>query len=58
MKHTSVVLFECRIFQRKYPEFDEVLKISEENQVWPMASPEKKFILILLPPEDGSNCKF
>nr|XP_020641675.1 DNA helicase B [Pogona vitticeps] len=44
-----------RIFQRRYPEFDEVLRISEESKIWPVASSEKKFILILLPPGDGSN---
>ncbi|KAJ7329790.1 hypothetical protein JRQ81_015964 [Phrynocephalus forsythii] len=43
-----------RIFQRRYPKFDEVLRISEENNIWPTASPDKKFILVVLPPEDGS----
>ncbi|XP_062989987.1 DNA helicase B [Elgaria multicarinata webbii] len=44
-----------RISQQKYPEFDAVLRISEEDKMWPMPSPEKKFILVALPTEDGSN---
>ncbi|XP_061495787.1 LOW QUALITY PROTEIN: DNA helicase B [Rhineura floridana] len=44
-----------RISQRKYPIFDAELRISEESKTWPMPSPEKKFIFVVLPPEDGSN---
>ncbi|NXS62298.1 HELB helicase, partial [Brachypteracias leptosomus] len=43
-----------RISHRKLPEFDEVLKVSDWNDEIPMPSPEKKFILIDLPP--GGNC--
>ncbi|KAH0616654.1 hypothetical protein JD844_027937 [Phrynosoma platyrhinos] len=44
-----------RISQQKYPVFDQVLKFSKSNKVWPMPSPDKKFILVVLPAEDGSS---
>ncbi|XP_042324079.1 DNA helicase B isoform X2 [Sceloporus undulatus] len=44
-----------RISQQKYPVFDQVLKFSKSNKIWPMPSPEKKFILVVLPAEDGSG---
>ncbi|XP_008114794.1 DNA helicase B isoform X2 [Anolis carolinensis] len=44
-----------RISQQKYPVFDQVLKFSQSNKSWPVPSPEKKFILLVLPAEDGSN---
>ncbi|NXC47752.1 HELB helicase, partial [Penelope pileata] len=40
-----------RISHRKLPEFDEVLKLSGQNNELAMPSPEKKFILIALPSE-------
>ncbi|XP_009874385.1 PREDICTED: DNA helicase B, partial [Apaloderma vittatum] len=43
-----------RISQRKLPEFDEVLKVPGRNEEMIMPSPEKKFILIALPP--GGSC--
>nr|XP_060633488.1 DNA helicase B isoform X1 [Anolis sagrei ordinatus] len=44
-----------RISQQKYPVFDQVLKFSQSDKRWPIPSPEKKFILLVLPAEDGSN---
>ncbi|NXJ89169.1 HELB helicase, partial [Corythaixoides concolor] len=44
-----------RISHRKFPEFDEVLKVSGCNEETTMPSPEKKFILIALPP--GGSCE-
>ncbi|KFV20717.1 DNA helicase B, partial [Tauraco erythrolophus] len=44
-----------RISHRKFPEFDEVLKVSGCNEEMTMPSPEKKFILIALPP--GGSCE-
>ncbi|NXP73496.1 HELB helicase, partial [Ramphastos sulfuratus] len=38
-----------RISHRKFPEFDEVLKVSDWNKGMTMPSPEKKFILVALP---------
>ncbi|NXG63058.1 HELB helicase, partial [Hemiprocne comata] len=44
-----------RISHRKFPEFDEVLEVSDWNEEMIMPSPEKKFILIALP--SGGGCK-
>ncbi|KFQ33074.1 DNA helicase B, partial [Mesitornis unicolor] len=44
-----------RISNRKFPEFDEVLKVSGWNQEMTMPSPEKKFILIALPAGGGCD---
>ncbi|XP_033018481.1 DNA helicase B [Lacerta agilis] len=44
-----------RISKQKYPEFDEVLRMSEENKTWAVPSAEKKFIFVALPPGDGSH---
>ncbi|KAL8221475.1 UNVERIFIED_CONTAM: hypothetical protein K2H54_068339 [Gekko kuhli] len=41
-----------RISQRMYPEFDAVLRSSDQNKTWPMPSPEKKFIFVVLSSED------
>ncbi|XP_015266010.1 PREDICTED: DNA helicase B [Gekko japonicus] len=41
-----------RISQRIYPEFDAVLRRSDQNKAWPMPSPEKKFICVVLSSED------
>ncbi|XP_054844305.1 DNA helicase B [Eublepharis macularius] len=41
-----------RISQRVYPEFDAVLRISHQSKTWPMPSPEKKFIFVVLSSED------
>lgn len=38
-----------RISHQKFPEFDEVLKVSDWSEEMAMPSPEKKFILIALP---------
>nr|XP_009670068.1 PREDICTED: DNA helicase B [Struthio camelus australis] len=43
-----------RISHRKFPEFDEVLKVSGWNEELTMPSPEKKFIFIALP--SGGGC--
>nr|XP_056703366.1 DNA helicase B [Euleptes europaea] len=37
-----------RISKRVYPEFDAVLRSSDQSKTWPMPSPEKKFILVVL----------
>ncbi|NXI39373.1 HELB helicase, partial [Galbula dea] len=42
-----------RISHRKFPEFDEVLRVSDWNEEMTMPSPEKKFILIALPAGGG-----
>ncbi|XP_074683396.1 DNA helicase B isoform X1 [Strix aluco] len=42
-----------RISYRKFPEFDEVLKVSGWNEEMTMPSPEKKFILVALPAGGG-----
>ncbi|NWQ75739.1 HELB helicase, partial [Columbina picui] len=44
-----------RISHRKFPEFDEVLKVSGWNEEMTMPSPEKKFILIALPAGGGCD---
>ncbi|NXX91958.1 HELB helicase, partial [Centropus bengalensis] len=44
-----------RISQRKYPEFDEVLEVPDWNEEMRMPSPEKKFVLIDLPPGRGCH---
>ncbi|NXC68166.1 HELB helicase, partial [Anhinga anhinga] len=44
-----------RISHRKFPQFDEVLKISGLNEEMTMPSPEKKFILIALPAGGGCD---
>ncbi|KFO70109.1 DNA helicase B, partial [Cuculus canorus] len=44
-----------RISQRKFPEFDEVLKVPGWNEEMKMPSPEKKFILIALPAGGGCD---
>ncbi|KFV57775.1 DNA helicase B, partial [Gavia stellata] len=44
-----------RISHRKLPEFDEVLTVSGWNEEMAMPSPEKKFILIALPPGGGCD---
>ncbi|NXU48485.1 HELB helicase, partial [Turnix velox] len=44
-----------RISHRKFPEFDEVVKVSNWNEEMPMPSLEKKFILISLPAGGGCD---
>ncbi|CAI5785554.1 UvrD_C_2 domain-containing protein [Podarcis lilfordi] len=44
-----------RICKRIYPEFDEVLRMSEENKTWAVPSAEKKFIFVVLPPGDAGH---
>ncbi|XP_064022368.1 DNA helicase B isoform X2 [Pogoniulus pusillus] len=44
-----------RISHRKFPEFDEVLKVSDWNKEMTMPSPEKKFILVALPAGGDSS---
>ncbi|XP_009996069.1 PREDICTED: DNA helicase B [Chaetura pelagica] len=44
-----------RISHRRFPEFDEVLEVSDWNEEMTMPSPEKKFILIALPA--GAGCE-
>ncbi|XP_034983812.2 DNA helicase B isoform X1 [Zootoca vivipara] len=44
-----------RISQQKYPKFDEVLRMSEENKTWAVPSAEKKFIFVVLPPGDDGH---
>ncbi|NWH43724.1 HELB helicase, partial [Fregata magnificens] len=44
-----------RISHRKFPEFDEVLKVPGWNEEMTMPSPEKKFILIALPAGGGCD---
>ncbi|XP_077194858.1 DNA helicase B [Paroedura picta] len=41
-----------RISQRMYPKFDAVLRSSDQSKTWPMPSPEKKFILVVLSSEN------
>ncbi|NWJ10741.1 HELB helicase, partial [Crypturellus undulatus] len=43
-----------RISQRKFPEFDEMLKVSSWKDELTMPSPEKKFVFIALP--SGGGC--
>lgn len=55
-EHVTIFLY--RISHQKYPIFDAVVRISDK-EVGPMPSPEKKFILVALPAENGSShCKF
>ncbi|XP_053108564.1 DNA helicase B isoform X2 [Hemicordylus capensis] len=41
-----------RISRQIYPEFDALLTISGRNDMWPVPSPEKRFILVALPTAD------
>uniref|UniRef100_A0A8C0GY66 DNA helicase B n=1 Tax=Chelonoidis abingdonii TaxID=106734 RepID=A0A8C0GY66_CHEAB len=44
-----------RISQRKFPEFDSVLKVCDWSEKLTMPSPEKKFIYVVLPSGDGAH---
>ncbi|TFK08031.1 glutamate receptor ionotropic, NMDA 2B-like [Platysternon megacephalum] len=47
-----------RISQRKFPEFDSVLKVCDWSEKLTMPSPEKKFIYVVLPSGHGAHCMF
>ncbi|XP_034626777.1 DNA helicase B [Trachemys scripta elegans] len=44
-----------RISQRKFPEFDSVLKVSDWSEKLTMPTPEKKFIYVVLPSGHGAH---
>ncbi|EMP42235.1 DNA helicase B [Chelonia mydas] len=44
-----------RISQRKFPEFDSVIKVCDWSETLTMPSPEKKFIYVVLPSGNGAH---
>ncbi|CAM4474709.1 DNA helicase B isoform X1 [Caretta caretta] len=44
-----------RISQRKFPEFDSVIKVCDWSETLTMPSPEKKFIYVVLPSGHGAH---